>query len=427
MRFISTRGNCTPAGASIAIRAGMAPNGGLFVPEHLPRLPSETMDPSLPFAQRAALILRPFFEEDPSADSLPEICLRALSFPVPLRMRSKAQAVLELFHGPTLAFKDIGARFLAEFLDTVERGNDRPLTILVATSGDTGGAVAAAFFGKSSARVRVFFPKDGVSARQRAQLTGWGGNVEAYAVRGSFDDCQRLVKHAFTIPGFSQDARLTSANSINLGRLLPQATYYVDAAVRFKAATGTDPVVIVPTGNVGNVTAAFWAREMGAPIARIVLAVNANRVIPDFLESGSWEARPSIMTLANAMDVGNPSNLERLRHLYPDFPRFKREIAAHSVSDQEIRETIRTCFEESGEVLCPHTAVGECVRRSHYAGTPAFIVATAHPAKFETIVEPLIGRPVEIPEPLAQILARECHEQELDPSPNAVPWAKIAS
>lgn len=426
MKFSSTRGESPPVRASEAVRAGLAPDGGLYVPDRFPPLEKLALEPGLSFAERAASVLRPFFAGDPAEGVLGEICRAAFDFPVHLRWRGTSQAVLELFHGPTLAFKDVGARFLAEFLERTEPAGVPPLTVLVATSGDTGGAVAAAFHRKACARVRVFFPQSGVSDRQRAQLTCWGDNISAYAVRGTFDECQRLVKHAFTVPGFPERARLTSANSINLGRILPQMTYYVHAAVGFRQNTGIAPVIVVPTGNVGNVTAAFWARAMGAPIAGLVLAVNANRTIPDFLADGKYRPRPSVATLANAMDVGDPSNMERLRHLFPDLERIRREMQAFSVSDEEIRHTIRQCYEESGEVLCPHTAVAEHVRRERLAETPALIVATAHPAKFATIVEPLIGKALEIPPALARLLARPLREIPLDPDPSRIDWDSLA-
>jgi len=416
MKYISTHRNAPPVGVSEAIKAGLAPDGGLYIPAKHIAFHDRALAPSLEFPVRAIELLMPLFEGDRAVSLLSAICREAFSFPVPLRWRDKEQAVLELFHGPTLAFKDVGARFLASFLDHTAPADAPPVTILVATSGDTGGAVAAAFAGKLSARVFVFFPQGRVSERQRAQLTCWGGNVTSFSVRGSFDDCQSLVKEALATPFLADRFRLTSANSINLGRLLPQVTYYAHAAAGFLARTGEKPLIIVPTGNVGNVTAAFWARAWGAPIGEIVLAVNANRAIPDFLATGEYRPRPSVPTLANAMDVGNPSNLERLRCLFPDFDALRQAVRAYSVSDDEIRNTIRDVFSESGEVLCPHTAVAEHVRCRYYPDRPAIIVATAHPAKFETIVEPLIGRPVPVPPALAELLTRPRFEQELDPA-----------
>lgn len=415
MRFISTRGGCEPRTASEALREGLAPDGGLFVPQTLPLLSPAALDPDLPYPERAREVLAPFFRGDELEPDVPGICRDAFDFPVPLAPLSDKVRILELFHGPTAAFKDFGARFLARALERREAGEARPLTILVATSGDTGGAVAAAFHGRSGISVRVLFPQDGVSERQRKQLTCWGGNVTSYAVRGTFDDCQRMVKEAFRSPDLAGRFRLSSANSINLGRLLPQTVYYVHASVLFLRETGERPVMVIPSGNVGNAVGAYWAKAMGAPIARIALAVNANRVLPDFLTEGIYRPRPSVRTLANAMDVGDPSNLERLRFLFPDRETLEREVSARSVTDGEIRDTIRRVFEGSGLVLCPHTACAEYLRERRIPEAPAIVVATAHPAKFETVVEPLIGRPVPVPPALSALLDAPSRCETIDP------------
>jgi threonine synthase len=419
MKFISTRGACASASASEAILAGLAPDGGLYVPEGFPALSKQALEPGMPYAARVALALAPYFSGDPLEARLPAICEDAFSFPVPMVALGTTPAkVLELFHGPTAAFKDFGARFLARSMEALVTGtgtDSHPtaagvssgsgsLTILVATSGDTGGAVAAAFHKRKGITVRVLFPENGVSGRQQKQLTCWGDNVRSYAVRGDFDDCQRVVKEAFQTPALVEKHRLSSANSINLGRLLPQAAYYIHASVEFLAATGKKPLLVIPSGNVGNAVGAYWARMMGAPIGNIVMAVNANRTIPDFLESGEYRPRPGIKTIANAMDVGAPSNLERLRFLYPDMAVFRQQVRAWSVSDEQLRQTIRRVYDRSGYVLCPHTAAGEWVRQNHFPDAAAILVSTAHPAKFETVVEPLIGRQVEVPQALAALL-----------------------
>lgn len=415
MRFPSTRGGCEPATASEALRAGLAPDGGLFVPEILPALSPAALDPALPYPERAREVLAPFFKGDELEPDLPGLCREAFDFPVPLTRLSDRVRILELFHGPTAAFKDFGARFLARALERLQSGEKTPLTILVATSGDTGGAVAAAFHGRTGISVRVLFPEDGVSERQRKQLTCWDGNVASYAVRGTFDDCQRVVKEAFRSPEISGRFRLSSANSINLGRLLPQTVYYVHASALFLAETGEKPALVIPSGNVGNAVGAYWARAMGAPIARIALAVNANRVLPDFLTEGIYRPRPSVRTLANAMDVGDPSNLERLRFLFPERETLEREVSARSVTDGEIRDTIRRVFEGSGLVLCPHTACAEYVRERRMPEAPSIVVATAHPAKFETVVEPLIGQAVPVPPALAALLDAPSRYETIEP------------
>ena len=416
MRFPSTRGGCEPANASEALRAGLAPDGGLFVPEVLPALSPEALDPDLPYPERAREVLAPFFRGDALEPDLPELCRGAFDYPVPLAPLSDRVRILELFHGPTAAFKDFGARFLARALERLQDGEKAPLTILVATSGDTGGAVAAAFHGREGISVRVLFPEDGVSERQKKQLTCWGGNVSSYAVRGTFDDCQRIVKEAFRSPEISVRFRLSSANSINLGRLLPQTVYYVHASALFLAETGEKPTFVIPSGNVGNAVGAYWAKAMGAPIARIALAVNANRTLPDFLTEGLYRPRPSVRTLANAMDVGDPSNLERVRFLFPGRETLEREVSARSVTDGEIRDTIARVFKASGRVLCPHTACAEYVRERRLPQAPAIVVATAHPAKFETIVEPLIGQPVPVPPALEALLDAASRYETIEPA-----------
>ena len=400
MRYISTRsadGASFPA--SEAILKGLAPDGGLFVPERIPQLGEDfTLTKGAWYAMYQAL--KPYFEGDELEDDLEEICRSAFSFPVPFHT-DNGRDTLELYFGPTAAFKDFGARFLAFSMEKLLAKRNEDLTILVATSGDTGGAVASAFHGRSHLSVKVLFPKGRVAKRQRMQLTGWDGNVSSYEVEGSFDDCQRMVKEAFMDPSLHG---LSSANSINLGRLLPQMAYYVYASAVYKLRYGVDPVIVVPTGNAGNATGAYWAKAMGAPISRIVLAANANKPITDYLETGKYEPRPSVQTLANAMDVGAPSNIERLFRMFPDAASFRENVSAWSVSDEDIRRTIKEVYDESGYVICPHTACGERVRRDHLSGEPSIVVSTAHPAKFSDTVEPLIGREVAIPENLYRIM-----------------------
>lgn len=388
--------------ASEAILKGLAPDGGLYIPSELPKLPAD-LDVSLPYDEFAYRTLRPFFAGDELEDTLQAICKGAFSFPIVLN-DIKETSVLELFHGPTAAFKDFGARFLAYSMESLLVKKNEKLCILVATSGDTGGAVASAFYQRRNLSVKVLFPKGRVAERQKKQLTCWDGNIESYEVDGSFDDCQKMVKDAFMDPALKG---LSSANSINLGRLLPQMVYYVYASMLYVRKHGTKPVVIVPSGNVGNSTGAYWAKLCGAPIERIVLAVNANRTIPDYLEKGVYEPRASVKTLANAMDVGAPSNMERLFSLFPTLEERRANISSWSVSDDEIRETIKRVYKEEGYIMCPHTACGEFVRHTHFDKAATIIVSTAHPAKFETIVEPLIGTTVPLPEALSSLMGKK--------------------
>ena len=407
MKFISTRGNAEPIGASQAIMQGLAPDGGLYIPESFPSLAHVNVHEISSYPELAYEVLAPFFEGDPLAPHLAEICVNAFTFPAPLVQLEEGRFVFELFHGPTAAFKDFGARFLAYSMEQLLQLQDRKLTILVATSGDTGGAVAAAFAGRKGIDVKVLFPKNRVSARQQHQLTCWGGNIEAYEVDGSFDDCQAMVKAAFMDKEISRRWGLSSANSINLGRLLPQMVYYVYGAVRVQAASGKKPHFIIPSGNVGNSCGAYWAKTMGAPIESITLALNANRTIVDYLKSGEYAPRASIETLANAMDVGSPSNMERLFALFGDLATMRLNVSAHSVDDPAIRQTIKEVYEQYGYIICPHTATGVRVQKDFVSESPSIVVSTAHPAKFETVVEPLIGHVLDVPPALEEILKKE--------------------
>ena len=421
MRFLSTRDVSHAAGLSAAIGRGLAPDGGLYVPETLPRIDPDALAARRTLPDLAEALLRPFATGDVMADLLPEITRDAFNFPAPLvevRGAAGPLSVLELFHGPTAAFKDFGARFLAATLERVPRPDPRRLTILVATSGDTGGAVAAAFYDRPWVDVVVLYPRGLVSPRQEKQLACWGRNVRTLAVAGTFDECQRMVKEAFVDPALARNLLLSSANSINVGRLLPQMVYYAKASLELRQADGRAPNFIVPTGNLGNALACIWAREAGLPIGDIVLASNANLTVPEFLRSGEWRPRPSVATLASAMDVGNPSNMERLRWLYPDWDRLSSRVTAQSVSDDEIRATIRRDYGALGQTWCPHTATAACVYRrleKERAGERWVLVATAHPAKFNDIVEPLIGAEVPVPPALAALLTLPSQQTEVRP------------
>jgi threonine synthase len=423
MRFRSTRDAERTAGFGEALTQGLAPDGGLYVPLEWPRAASGAYGPRETLASLGAKLLAPFLEGDPLAASLAPITAEAFDFPSPVvALGSTGRlAVLELFHGPTAAFKDFGARFLAACLARLRGPGARPLTILVATSGDTGGDVAAAFHGRPGIEVVVLFPKGLVSPTQERQLTCWGGsNVRSFAVRGTFDDCQRLVKQAFLDRQWQEERSLSSANSINLGRLLPQAVYYAAASLAVWRCHGEPASFIVPSGNLGNAVACIWARKLGLPIAEVVLAHNANRTVPDFLDTGAWSPRASVPTLASAMDVGNPSNMERLRTLYPTLSEIRAAVSACSVDDEAIRKRIRAGYEELGQLWCPHTATAA----EAHARLPAerrgsgrwVLVATAHAAKFREIVQPLIGREVPMPDSLAKLFARptECREIDAD-------------
>lgn len=416
MKMLSTRGRAPLVGASDAMAAGLAPDGGLYMPSALPRFGTEDFSGLVKLPAVAERLLRPFFDGDALQDKLPAICRAAFAVEPPLRdFGTPGDHLLELFHGPTAAFKDYGAGFLAGCLAARPAG-DKPLTILVATSGDTGAAVAAAFHGRPGFRVAILYPHGLVSPRQAHQLGCFDGNVRAFKVAGNFDDCQRMVKVALGDAALKQDMPLTSANSISLGRLLPQMAYYAHASLAHWRQHRRPLSFVVPTGNLGNGFACLLAKRLGLPIDRLVLATNANQVLPEFFAGGEYRPRPAIPTLANAMDVGSPNNFERLDWLYPDEQELRPAMRAESVSDREIEQTVRDVHARSGETLCPHTATAaQVLRRLRSRGETGdwCVVATAHPAKFPDVVEPLIDATVPLPPALAQMLARPARAEPL--------------
>jgi len=432
MRFISTRGEAAPVTLSDAILQGLASDGGLFVPDRLPVLPLTDFPAGATLPSIAERLLAPFAEGDALAGELGAVCAEAFDFPAPIPTLERARGpstplrtgrpgVLELFHGPTCAFKDFGARFTAAALERVHRSRGQKVTILVATSGDTGGAVAAAFHGRPWVDVVLLYPDGLVSPRQAHQLACWGRNVRTFAVQGTFDDCQRMVKEAFQDRALSAAHGLSSANSINIGRLLPQMVYYAAASLAVWHREGRKANFVVPCGNLGNVTAGVWARELGLPIGDIVLATNANPAVTEFLDGGAWRPRASVPTLASAMDVGNPSNMERLRTLFPD--RLTTRVSARLVTDKQIRATIRQDAQALDYVWDPHGATAAHVY--HHTLTDRsdeawLLLATAHPAKFNEIVEPLIGRDIEVPPALARLLRLPRQEERLAPTLDAL-------
>ena len=425
MRFITTRGGSPPVSFTTALFEGLAPDGGLYVPEtiepwtadELARLSRRTL------TEIGLRALRPFTRGDLDPATLEAVVVEALNFPIPLVEVQPGVFALELFHGPTFAFKDVGARIMARLMASRHRGDD-PLTVLAATSGDTGSAVAHAFHRVPNTRVVILYPDGRVSPTQEAQLTmfnGERGNVRAYAVAGSFDDCHRLTREAYADPDLRRSMRLTSANSVNVGRLLPQSLYYFHAIAQLQAAgrassAPTDIIVSTPSGNFGNLTAGLMAKRAGLPIARFIAATNANDVVPAYLETGRFEPRPSMATLSNAMDVGHPSNFERMLWLYGSDPdAMRRDVSGCHFSDDDVRATIKRVYEERGYLLDPHSAIaymgliGQAgqvgrVGQAGEGGRVGIFLSTAHPAKFAEIVEPIIGRPVEKPPVLAEAL-----------------------
>ncbi len=412
---------------SDAIAQGIAPDGGLYVPDSLPKFSPDDFAGLTELADIAVKLITPFAEGDALAPVLSEVCHDAFNFPAPLVTLNGTPgpaSVLELFHGPTSAFKDFGARFLAASMERIRarQHSGRKLTILVATSGDTGGAVAAAFHRRPWVEVAVLYPTGLVSQRQAQQLACWGDNVRTFSVHGNFDACQRMVKEAFADAGLAKSHDLSSANSINIGRLLPQMVYYARSALLLWRATGKPANFIIPSGNLGNAMACIWARAMGLPIGDLILATNANRTIPDFLNDGNWQPRQSVATLASAMDVGNPSNMERLRALY-SFDEIRQQVSAVSVSDEAIKSRIRHDAQAIRQIWCPHTATAaevywnlpEDQQAKHWV-----LVSTAHPAKFNDIVEPLVGHDLPVPPALAQLLTLPRQETEIEPQLSAL-------
>jgi threonine synthase len=428
MRFVTTRNGAPPISFAGALLEGLAPDGGLYVPEKIEcwsadeigRLRNRTL------TEIGYRTLRPYARGEVDATLFEALVVDALNFPIPLVEIEPGVFVLELFHGPTLAFKDVGARLMARLMAAVDRG-DQPLTVLAATSGDTGSAVAHAFHGVPHTRVVVLYPDGRVSPTQEAQLTMFNaeaGNVLAYAVSGSFDDCHRLTRDAFGDAALSRRARLTSANSVNIGRLLPQMIYYFHAVAQL-GALGREILVCTPSGNFGNLTAGLMAKQAGLPIARFVAATNANDVVPEYLATGVFTPRPSVPTIANAMDVGHPSNFERMRWLYhDDVNAMRRDIVGSRHADAEVKETIKRVYDRRGYLLDPHSAIAYMGLKTQLAsGQPGVLLATAHPAKFREIVEPVIGTDIETPAPLAEALARPRHILRLDASLEAVAGA----
>ena len=419
MKWISSRGHSPHVSFVDALFAGTAPDGGLYVPERIDPLAAETVqrlrDASL--VEMATAVGAHLFRDEITEEKFGALVRDALNFDVPLRQVTDRVWALELFHGPTLAFKDIGARVQARLLHHFTDGT--PLTILVATSGDTGSAVAQAFYGVPDTSVVVLYPQGQVSDVQEAQMASLGGNIRAVAVQGTFDDCQRLVKTAFADDELRRHVWLTPANSINVGRLLPQVFYYFQLLkLNSPRRNGGDgeagPLVSVPSGNFGNLTAGLIAKRMGLPVRRFVAATNLNDAVPKYLTSGHYRPQPSVRTIANAMDVGAPSNFERIQWLYGnDHGAIRRDMAGAVFDDQSVRRAIADVYRKHGYLMDPHGAIGWLALNEAMAtqprDVPGVFLATAHPAKFREVVEPVIGERVELPPALQEAIGRPRH------------------
>ena len=414
MKYRSTVGKSPEVSLEEAVVKGLAPDNGLYMPLSFPTLPKEFFDrlPEMSLPEMASEIASALFGEDIEKDALEKLTKETLNFHIPLVKVNDNIYSLELFHGPTLAFKDVGARFMARLLGYFNRDNtDRLVNVLVATSGDTGSAVANGFLGVDGVRVFVLYPKGKVSRIQEAQFTTLGKNINALEIEGNFDDCQALVKKAFLDEELNQKMMLTSANSINVARFLPQMFYYFHAyAQAVKAGAKADEVVLcVPSGNFGNITAGLIAKRMGLPIKRFIAANNANDIFLNYLNTGTYSPKKSVQTIANAMDVGDPSNFVRILDLYDNsHEAISAEISGTSYSDAEISETLKTTFDKDGYLLDPHGAVAYRALASMLKPQETGIfLETAHPAKFKETVEKIIEKEVEVPERLNDFLKNE--------------------
>jgi len=413
MRYRSTSGKAPLTSLRGAVLRGLAPDGGLYMPVEIARHSPEELEEfrRLPFTEVCYRVVRPFAGAEVPDEILWQIVSEAINFPVKLVSLSPGLHILELFHGPTLAFKDFGARFMARLMGYFVRAETRPLTVLVATSGDTGSAVAHGFLGVPGIRVVILYPSKRISEAQEKQFTTLGENITALEVAGTFDDCQRLVKQAFSDSALNQRAFLTSANSINIARLLPQMFYHV-AAYRQLPVASVPLIVSVPSGNFGNLTAGLFAKRIGLPVAKFIASTNANDVVPEYLRTGEFHPRLAKPTYSNAMDVGNPNNFPRLFDLCRNrIENVRKEIWGHAASDEETLAAMKRIHERFGYIADPHTTVGvlgwEAYKREHSEPSQGLVLATAHPAKFADVVQRAIGSAPPLPDRLAAYLKRD--------------------
>jgi threonine synthase len=414
MKYYSTNGNAPIADLHKAVVKGLAEDRGLYMPEQIKKLPKAFFDniQDMKFQDIAYNVASAFFGEDVDLDALKDIVYDTLSFDCPVVKVKDNIYSLELFHGPTLAFKDVGARFMARLLQYFIRqeGQHEQVNVLVATSGDTGSAVANGFLGVEGIHVYVLYPKGKVSPIQECQFTTLGKNITAIEVDGVFDDCQALVKSAFMDEALNQHMKLTSANSINVARFLPQAFYYFNAYARMKAQDKADQLVMcVPSGNFGNICAALFGHAMGLPIKRFIAANNANDVFYNYLQTGKYEPKASVQTLANAMDVGDPSNFARIYDLYgKSHERITSIISGATYNDEQIKETMRQCYKETNYILDPHGACGyQALVDGLQEDEVGVFCETAHPAKFKEKVDDILGIDVDIPDRLSAFMKGE--------------------
>lgn len=415
MKYYSTNHKTTPVSFKEAVIKGLPDDNGLFMPERIPELPKSFFNElsELSLAEIGYNVAQPFVEEDIPGSALYDLIEDTLNFDIPLKEVEKGIYALELFHGPTLAFKDVGARFLARCLSHFSGGDQQKVTVLVATSGDTGSAVAHGFLGVENVDVVILYPKGKVSKLQEQQLTTLGQNITALEIDGTFDDCQRMVKAAFLNRELNESMQLTSANSINIARLIPQSFYYFWAKAQLP---DHELIFSVPSGNYGNLTAGLLAKKMGLDIKGFVASSNINDVVPNYLASGKFDPTASKQTISNAMDVGNPSNFYRMLDLYGgDWSNITKEIKGFSFNDDQTRAAMKSVFEQTGYTLDPHGAVGYLGLKSYLESDLAtgIFLETAHPAKFKDVVDEVIGN-VDVPQRLAQYMEKEKKSIEME-------------
>lgn len=412
MNFYSLHKNAPVVSFKDAVINGIAPDKGLYFPESIPPLPSSFFDgmEDMSNTDIAFTAIRPFVTEDVPDTVLRPILENVLDFDFPVVPIEQQIGTLELFHGPTMAFKDVGARFMAQCLGYFSRDTKNEVTVLVATSGDTGGAVANGFLGVNGVRVVILYPEGKVSDIQERQLTTLGQNITALRVKGTFDDCQRMVKTAFLDEELTENKQLTSANSINVARWLPQMFYFLFAYKQCKKE-GKDLVFSVPSGNFGNICAGMVAQRMGLPVKHFVAATNINDTVPKFMQNQLYDPKPSTATISNAMDVGDPSNFIRIRHLYnDDFPELESQLSSYAFTDAETKEAMLNIYATTGYVADPHGAVGYLGLKKYLAAYPkayGIFLETAHPVKFLDVVEDTIGKKVALPPQIEKVMNKE--------------------
>lgn len=425
MKLYSTRNKGQYVSLKDAVMKGLPDDNGLYMPSEIPALPESFIKnlKRFSFQEIAFTIADTLFQGAIPKPDLQKIIEGAVNFPAPLVRLDEQKYILELFHGPSLAFKDFGARFMAQLMSYFNRGESQELVILVATSGDTGGAVAAGFYRAPGTQVVILYPSGKVSMLQEKQLTTLGHNITALEVNGTFDDCQDLVKQAFLDQTLTSRIRLTSANSINISRLIPQAFYYYEAYKQLPD-DGRETVFCIPSGNFGNLTAGLIAQRMGLPVSHFIAATNINDVVPEYLSSGIYTPRPSTPTISNAMDVGNPSNFARMLDIYESgvqgstWNNMRESISGYAYTDAQTREGVRELAQQYGYIIDPHGAVGYLALKEFqesHSGTKGVVLETAHPSKFLNEVESILGLKIEIPSRLAELAQREKRVIEMAP------------